>query len=215
MAISAKMRKFALTNPRYMKRILYFLMLIGLCACSGSKTILPNSVYNVKLGETYTESQMIDALNKDTFRSFRVYHKGDSFMPGQHDTFYRTERDGIIYYTASKAYYLPEFPFLDCYWVRFTINTNTSGKLIAFSFVKGTFMENTPISNIKAEYETLCARFRRLCGTSEDTEEDGKVRNTWKDSVSSLTVEYWEYSDYNNEPCASLSCKVSLLDDHQ
>ena len=215
MAISAKMRKFALTNPRYMKRILYFLMLIGLCACSGSKTILPNSVYNVKLGETYTESQLIDALNKDTFRRFRVWHNGDTFLPGMYDTFYVSERENCVSYSCMGRGDKVAYSFCDYDWQRFRIETDTKGKLTTFNFFKGTYMTDIPVAKLKTDRDNLCARLHRLYGASEDTEEDGMIRNIWKDAATCLTVEYHEKLDDNDGPWASLICNVSLHEDNQ
>ena len=206
------MRKFALINPRYMKRILYFLMLIGLCACSGSRTFLPNGVYNVKLGETYTESQLIAALNKDTFRRFRVYHSGEVFLQGYYDTFYVTHRENGVAYICMGRMDKVGYSFCDCDWQSIRIEADLEGMLTSFSFGKGTIMTTIPVSSIKADYDALCARLHRLYGASEDIEEDGKIRNIWKDSATSLKVEYWEYLDYKEEPCASLGCEVSLLE---
>lgn len=190
-------------------------MLIGLCACSGNKTYLPNSVYNVKLGETYTESQLIDALNKDTFRRFRVWHKGDTFLPGMYDTFYVSERENCVSYSCMGRGDKVAYSFCDYDWQRFRIETDTKGKLTTFNFFKGTYMADIPIAKLKTDRDNLCARLHRLYGASEDTEEDGMIRNIWKDAATYLTVEYHEKLDDNDGPWASLICNVSLLEDNQ
>lgn len=186
-------------------------MIVCVCACSGNKTVLPTSAYNLKLGETYTESEMIQTLNKDTFRSFRVWHKGDSFLPGMHDTFYKSEGDSSISYLGYKSNGSTDFSFCDFTWDSFRIEADKSGKIEVLKFAKGTMETTRTVDSITKEHNALISKFHSLYGQSVDSEVDGKRFYVWNDSATSLTVEYWEFTDYKDEPNANLSCELSLL----
>lgn len=198
-----------------MKRLLLYLTLCCLCACTGSKSSLPNGVYNIKLGETYTESQLIAALNKDTFRNFKVWHSGDSFLPGMHDTFYKSEENGVISYSGSKNTTSADFSFLDCKWSKFNIDTDSDGKIVRITFSQGTTFSTTPLDLIQKDYNALLIKLHNLYGASEDSNVDGKQTSIWLDESTSIKVEYWEFQDYKNEPNAILTCELSACDNKQ
>lgn len=193
-----------------MKKILYSLITFAVIACSGGKVNLPDSVYKVKLGETYSESQLVQALNKDTFRSFRVWHNGDTFMPGMHDTFYKTEEDDVFTYSCSKSANSADFSFLDCQWSKFSIATDLSGKIEGIGFSKGSTFSSCPVDIIMKDYNTLLAKLHDLYGDSEDSEIEGKRLSSWESNTTKMTVEYWAFKDYKNDDNAILSCNLQL-----
>lgn len=189
---------------------------VGMCVCSSCQTPLPNSVYNIRLGEFYTESSMIQNLNKDSFgsRNFRVLHKGDAFPLGMYDTFFVSERDGNLSYSCFGNINSKGFSFLDCIWKEFDIDVNRNGKLTYFGFSKSTTLSSSlSVFEIKSDYNILLHKLHNLYGDSEDVEENGKKINIWSDSATCLTIEYIEILDCNNESdAATLWCKVSLKD---
>ncbi len=195
-----------------MKKILFTALAALLLSCSGHDTKLPDGAYNVKLGETYSESELIAALNNTTFRKFRVFHKGDTFLPGHYDTFYLSEKENSTAYLGTRSSGSAEFSFLECSWISFRIETTKEGMITHMLFGKGTTFPTYPVTSLKADHERLLSDLTKRFGPPEEHNEDSKQIHKWKDSTKEMALEFTEWKDYKNEENASMSCEISLIE---